>query len=296
MNGGGKLSSKAMLHRLSLIDELRAGGYEASLITTYNAYLPFYEEVALRRLVHAGVRHNVLMMDAKQYANSISHNPPRLAGRRYTLLPMAVSSAFHPKLILLVGKKKALLAIGSHNMSLAGFGFNRELTNVVRIDGIHDSEGLTVASQVWEAIEGWSEFASKRLPNHLVKMIRRIRDFGPTGFGLKGEQSGEIRVLAGGPGRESLWSQFQRSVRGRVTRVAISGAFFDGELRFLRRVHDDLQPERMVIGIDPETVHIQRAESDIPGVEFMRADKLGLDMENGGKGAGYLHACVFRAM
>ena len=140
-----------MLHRLSLIDELRKGGYEASLITTFNAYLPFYEEVVLRRLENAGVRHNVLMMDAQQYSSSIFSHPPRLAGRRYTILPVAAPDAFHPKLILLVGKKKALVAIGSHNVTLAGFGFNRELTNVVRIDGTRDSEGLAVASQVWEA-------------------------------------------------------------------------------------------------------------------------------------------------
>ena len=57
-----------MLPKISLFDELRKGGYEASLITTFNAYLPFYEEVVLRRLVSCGIRHNVLMMDAKQYA------------------------------------------------------------------------------------------------------------------------------------------------------------------------------------------------------------------------------------
>ena len=85
-----------MLHRLSLIDELRAGGFEASLITTFNAYLPFYEEVVLRRLANAGVRHNVLMMDAQQYTTSILNHPPRLVGRRYTLMPVAISGAFHP--------------------------------------------------------------------------------------------------------------------------------------------------------------------------------------------------------
>ena len=279
-----------MLRRLSLLDELRAGGYEASMITTFNAYLPFYEEVVLRRLVNAGVRHNVLMMDAQQYTTSILNHPPRLAGRRYTLLPVAVSGAFHPKLILLVGKKKALLAIGSHNLTLAGFGFNRELTNVVRIDEIDDSAGLAVAAQVWEAVEDWIEFASRNLPNHVVEMIQRVRDFGPIANGLEGNLPSEVRVLAGGPGRESLWSQLRESIRGRVTKVAIAGAYFDNEFRFLRKVLDDLQPARIVIGIDPETVQMLPAENGIHGIEFVRADQLGSDTENGGKAAGYLHA------
>jgi hypothetical protein len=95
-----------MLPKVSLMDELRMGGYEASLITTFNAYLPFYEEVVLRRLVNAGVRHNVLMMDAGQYTHSLVSHPPRLAGRHYTLMPVKVAGAFHPKLIFLAGKQK----------------------------------------------------------------------------------------------------------------------------------------------------------------------------------------------
>ena len=279
-----------MLHRLSLIDELRTGGYEASLITTFNAYLPFYEEVVLRRLANAGVRHNVLMMDAQQYTTSILNHPPRLAGRRYTLMPIAVSGAFHPKLILLVGKKKVLLAIGSHNVTLAGFGFNREVTNVIRIDGADDLAGLAVVSRVWGVVEDWIQIASEHLPNHMIDMIRRIRDFGPIRDDLTGELSGEVRVLAGGPGQESLWNQLRRSIQGRVTKVAIAGAFFDTELQFIRQVLDDLQPARMVIGIDPDTVQIKRAENDIPGIEFVKADQLGLGMENGEKTSGYLHA------
>ena len=159
-------------------------------------------------------------------------------------------------MILLVGKKKVLLAIGSHNVTLAGFGFNREVTNVIRIDGIDDSAGLAVASQIWEAVEDWIEVASGHLPNHVVEMIRRIREFGPLADGLMGELPSKVRVLAGGPGRESLWSQLRGSVQWLVTKVAIAGAFFDTELRFLRQVLDDLQPARMVIGIDPETVQI----------------------------------------
>ena len=53
-----------MHERISILEEIKRGGYEASLITTYNAFLPFYEDVVLRKLIGQGVRHNVLMMDA----------------------------------------------------------------------------------------------------------------------------------------------------------------------------------------------------------------------------------------
>ena len=157
-----------MLPRISLLDELRKGGYEASLITTYNAYLPFYEEVVLRRLVNAGVRHNVLMMDASQYAYSLTANPPRLAGRHYTLMPVKVNGAFHPKLVVLTGKQKGLILVGSHNMTLAGFGFNRELTNLVRIQGTEDLEGIALARAVWAEVEYWLSHFAACLPAALA--------------------------------------------------------------------------------------------------------------------------------
>ena len=281
-----------MLHRLSLLNELRTGGYDASLITTFNAYLPFYEEVVLRRMTNAGIRHNVLMMDAQQYTASILSHPPRLAGRRYTLIPVAVAGAgvFHPKLILLVGKKKALLAIGSHNVTLAGFGFNREVTNVIRIDGVDNRADLAIASQMWEVVEDWIEIMSGQLPNHVVEMIWRVREFGPPVDGLTNELPDNVRILAGSPGRKSLWSQLRESVQGRVTNIAISGAFFDAKLGFLRRVLNDLQPAQMVIGIDPKTVQIQQTKDIFQSMKFVRADQLGSDSENGGKDSGYLHA------
>lgn len=53
---------------ISIFDVIKRGGYEASLITTFNSTLPFYEEVVLRKLVSAGCRHNVVLMDRSQCA------------------------------------------------------------------------------------------------------------------------------------------------------------------------------------------------------------------------------------
>lgn len=92
-----------MSEPISILDVIKRGGFEASLITTFNATLPFYEEVVLRKLVGAGCRHNVVLMDRSQCAISWASEAtrPRLAGHAYTLLPIAAPGAFHPKLCIL---------------------------------------------------------------------------------------------------------------------------------------------------------------------------------------------------
>ena len=56
----------------SLFDILQQGSFEASLITTYNAFLPFYEEVVLRRLTAIGCRDNVVLMDNAEWAKCLT--------------------------------------------------------------------------------------------------------------------------------------------------------------------------------------------------------------------------------
>lgn len=275
-----------MLPKISLMEELRKGGYEASLTTTYNAYLPFYEEVVLRRLVNAGVRHNVLLMDAQQYAASLTAHPPRLAGRQYSLLPVKVPGAFHPKLIFLTGKTKGAILVGSHNMTLAGFGFNREMTNLVRIQGDDDGSGIALAQAVWTEIEYWLGAFTPGIPDHVRAMTRRVKEFAPW-LDAAPLPDARLRLLAARPGGASLWQQFTGLLGGETARISIGGAFFDQELNFLHRVKDELQPKRMVVAVDPATVQMPVRAHDLEGVSFVRADRLGCEENSEG---GYLHA------
>lgn len=274
-----------MLNKISLIDELKKGGYEASLITTYNAYLPFYEEVVLRRLANAGVRHNALLMDAQQYAASLISHPPRLAGRQYTLLPVSVPGAFHPKLIFLTGKSKGAILVGSHNMTLAGFGFNREITNLVQIRE-KDAAGITLAQDVWKEIEYWLNDFTVGIPDHVRSMIRRVKEFAPW---LNGSPSADpkIRLLAGRPGGAPLWQQFTGLLEGETSQFSAGGAFFDQELNFLKRVKKDLQPDRITVAVDPKTVQMPVLAQALEGVTFVQAGRIGCDEKSDEP---YLHA------
>ena len=278
-----------MLPKISLLSELRSGGYEASLITTFNAYLPFYEEVVLRHLASAGIRHNVLLMDARQYVHSVATHPPKWAGRRYTLVPMSVPGAFHPKLMFLAGKNKGLLAIGSHNMTLAGFGLNRELTNVVKIGGSEDEAGVALANQVWEAVSSWVRLFAGTVPPRVLEMVHQVTEFAPW-MKHHGQPDPDIEILAGQPGGITLWEQLVRAIGGPIDQVSIAGAFFDSKLTFLDRLRQDLTPKRLTVGIDPMTVQLPSNARARAAFEFVEASTFGLETDEPGRSRRYLHA------
>ena len=159
----------------------------------------------LRRLLTAGVRHNVLLMDQVQYSAALQSDPPRFAGRRYTLVPIRIPGAFHPKVIFLAGKQKGLIAIGSHNLTLAGFGFNRELTNLLRISGDSDPQALVLARHVWDGVCGWLELVRDQVPSEILDMAYRVKHFAPWLDRQSEAEATTSRILAAQPGGESLW-------------------------------------------------------------------------------------------
>lgn len=277
--------------RRSLIDELRSGGYEAALFTTFNAYLPFYEDVVLRRLITAGVRHNVLLMDQGQYSAALQSAPPRLAGRRYTLLPIQVPGAFHPKLIFLAGKNKGFLAIGSHNLTLAGFGFNRELTNLLAIPGAGDPEARMLARHAWDSVCGWLELARDQLPGEVLDMAFKLKDFAPWLDQKPEDVETSTHVLTAHPESVPLWAQLRGLASGKVRRVIIAGAFYDQKLAFISTVMREMEPDEIILAVEPETVQMPAGAAELAGVRVVRADALGLDEEKPtSKNSGYLHA------
>jgi len=278
-----------MSERISILSEIRSGGYEASLITTFNAYLPFYEDVVLRHLMGSGVRHNVLMMDVSQATRAVDRHPPRCAGSLYTLAPIKVGGAFHPKVILLVGKKKGLLLVGSHNLTLSGFGYNREMTNLIRCKGEEDIESVALLNSTWKQILGWAESQANALPGHIIDMVKKVQDFAPWLQNHIGSLPADCRVLSSGPNGPPIWQQLLEFMGpGPVEQATVSGAFFDAKLSFLEKVRDDLSPKEFFVGIDPTSVQLP-FNKELPGISFVNSAKLGV-AEKDEKQAGYLHA------
>lgn len=273
-----------MPNGISIFDVIKRGGYEASLITTFNATLPFYEEVVLRKLVGAGCRHNVVLMDQRQCAAAWDSEAsrPRLAGYGYTLLPIGVSGAFHPKVCILVGPKKAAILIGSHNLTLSGFGYNREISNWIDINGAKDTEGASILRAVWGMVREWIELERGSVPEQLLESALAIASFvGP--LIANAEEVASTIALAQTPRGSSLFNQLVDCISFTPKRIAVIGAFFDQDQVFISNLKAQWPSAQIVVGIDPDTVQH-------PGTPVNDAAKY-VDARQvwTGKG-GYLHA------
>lgn len=267
---------------ISILDELRRGGFEFSFAATYNAYLPFYEEVMWRRLTAAGCRANVLLMDGRQCAAALSDegSRPRLAGREYTLIPARSRGAFHPKLLMLVGRERGLLFVGSHNLTVAGYGRNRELTS--RIESSAE-DSAAAFGEAWRFMRAWVSDQ----PSELVAAFDAAEGYAGwlrEALTATPPEGGRARLFGSGPEGESLWEKVRGLMPDDVRRVTVVSPFFDGRLRFLKRLAEDLNPEEFVVGVEPGAVVIDHeAWRALPDVRFVDSGALR-------EGKGYLHA------
>lgn len=270
-----------MVEAVSILHDLRRGKYEASLVTTFNVYFPFYEAVMLRHFLSAGCRHNLLLMDARQCGAALqaSSTRPRFAGKAYSLLPIKAAQAFHPKLLFLIGKARGQLFVGSHNATLAGFSHNREITNRFEYVGEKDEQALAAIQAAWEFVKAWAS----NLPEPLQSSISEIEEF--AGW-LKGPASSSLNTSFIGtmPKGAPLWDRVRQKLPGDVKRITVVGPYFDSDLQFLKRLAAEFASAELVVGVDPHTVSI----SEQAGRTFTNAKFV--DTESLREGIGYLHA------
>lgn len=272
--------------KVSLFKELKSGGYDSSLITTFNVYFPFYEEVLLRRMRSCGVQQNAVLIDSGMCQEAMEDAYPLMAGRHYTLAPMACPKAFHPKIVLLLGKRKGLLAVGSHNLTFSGYGFNAELTNVIRYRADSDDETVSLFWAAWQAVQTWIDDYGSKLPNATKKALNAIVDgidwLKPTE--MSEEQN--IHLFYSSRSTESLWDQVEPWIPEKPQQCQILGAFFDSRLDFVRQVQEDVSPAKMFVGIQPSTVQGPNALLSLKGVSTVNSEAMLSDTDN----HKYIHA------
>lgn len=249
-----------------LFDQLDEGGFSTAILTSYNVYFPFFEQVVVRRLHAAGCAQVILFADARMCAQAFADEElrPTQAGRSYVLIPVRMGGAFHPKMLLQLGRKQGALCVGSHNLTLSGFGLNDEITNVIR----YAARGKGRPSSVFaEAIHFLRQFIP-RLPG-FEEGFQGAIEVAPW-LSEKPDPREEARLFGSTTNGPSLWSALLPELPRNPKRALVVGPFFDRELGFLGALLRQLSPAQTTVAIEPSSAQIAPdALASVPAVKFV---------------------------
>lgn len=273
---------------MKIIDSLKDKGFHSSIIASYSCDLPFYDAVVQARLRTAGCLNNILLTDADAYAQAVPSlgNLANHAGRRYTVIPVTARGAFHPKLILQLGKEHARLMLGSANASTGGFGSNKEIVTILDCTDSPSPEQALIAATYDYLVE----FIDRNVPILAYKVDRHMADSpwlakATRATGAVTLSDGSVASLIVAP-REIPLQRFAELVgKDSIKRLIALAPFWDKNLKALQSLIAMLSPGRTDILIQPEMVNI-RHEAIPPQVCVHDANT---------EGSRYLHAKVFIA-
>jgi hypothetical protein len=273
-----------------LRNKLEQEGFHSSLATSYSCDIPYYEEIVQARLRAVGCRNNVLLVDADTYARAIP-GIGRLApgaGRRYSVHPVRIAGAFHPKLLLQFGKEAGRALIGSANLSSSGLGSNRELmSEIICSNDPTPAQGLI--ARLFDYVRGYCDERLNSVSYHLKRIVLDtpwLADAPRTDEVRDLPDGGRIALVLG-PDHGNSVQRIARLIAGdKVRRLVVAAPFWDRDLRALAELIDSFQPLRTILLVQPATVNLRwEALASLPASVGVRS----LDDESDR----YLHAKMF---
>lgn len=223
-----------------LMEEEQHGDRQAeeALFLSFTTDLGFFETVVLGVAQACGARVS-LVGDAAM--SVIDPRAVRRAGRAYLPGQAVCDGAFHPKLVALVGNKRATVAIGSGNVTLAGWQANVELWTVLRADQSR-VPGVFGDLAVWlsglpervRCSSGVPE-ALRRVAGGLAALCERAEVVHPNLRLVSSSERPIIEQLPAGP----------------VEELAVCAPFHDPGAVTLRRLVERMRPRRLVVSLQP---------------------------------------------
>ena len=118
--------------RKSILEYIaNSSGYDIALMTTFNFEIPYFERAVLYQLTAHNVKTISLYVDASELNKSVREVDSCHIGRRYMVNPVRLNGSFHPKVVLLLGEKKAKLIVASANITTSGYAINNEVYSCI---------------------------------------------------------------------------------------------------------------------------------------------------------------------
>lgn len=275
------------MDRLDLLDEIKkCKQYDIALLTTFNLDLNFFEKNILNKFKDNGLNKISLFVDNNEFIKSLNEISCCNLGKEYLITPVNIYSSFHPKLILLLGKDKAKLIIGSWNLTPSAYFRNDEIGNIFYYDSKY-KENLLIIKSAMDFFIRLNEITDKRDS----KLINSIKDY--LYYNLESKQN-NIMFLDNMD--NSIINQIKNVITD-VNQIDIVVPYYDSEILSLNKLKEKFPNSKINLYIQNETNTFQvKYENDF-NIYIFDTFKDNIEKEKDGNEKKYLrfyHGKVIR--
>ena len=231
----------------SILEEIKnCSGFHTALLSTYTFDPEFFESSIMHVLLNQRIRRISVFADGKMLTEGLAAGTSYGLGRRYSICPVSIHGSFHPKMILLLGKDKAKLFVGSANLTTSGYLINNEVFNCFE----YNEENTEYAGIVLTAVEVFKQLYE--LSNADDRYTRSIL----IGFTIPIKPNNRIVLVHNL--EESIGSQIRTLIpEETVNRINIAVPFYDENLQVIRNLKESFNCENIHL-------YVQQAKSTFP--------------------------------
>ena len=267
-----------------IIEEIsNSKGYSIALLTTFNFEISYFERTILNSLYDKNIRNIELFVDADELEKAVSESIDNNLNRKYIANPIRINSAFHPKVVLLLGEEKAKLIVSSANIKTSGYTLNNEIYNVFEYSK-QNTENLNLINDAitfFEKLNIMAYYQDTKIFNKINDLIYRHRK--SDNDAIKLIQNLESLVL----------NQLKNIITDKVESIDIAVPYYDNELLAYKDLSTTFECSNINLylqnGLNTFPVDYNNANG------IVQSDKLNpyLKLKNNGK-KNFYHGKVFR--
>ncbi len=228
---------------------------------THNIDFLYVQSMVTPRLKQVGNPRLTILADSVCSGGSYAQQWPFLSGlgSQYRVVPIELGAGrrFHPKALLVASKEKAVLAVGSGNLTHGGMGANQEIWSFFSADIADDRPAFAAFGRYLEDLS-----SGLQLGDNISEALRA-----PFSDGDWGQSLPPPGILSGTPSARSLLDQIGDQVPTDIRRISVIAPYFDKEGAALKELGKRFQV--------PVMAYIQAGHA---GLHQGAADALGPEM------------------
>jgi hypothetical protein len=285
-----------MIERLNILELFGADNnkYHSCIITCYSFDFLFFEQRVLPMLRRAGMININVFVDAKMYQQQLTNlDGNYIIKQSYSITPIQLNGAFHPKILMGFGKTNGFLAVGSGNLTNSGLSSNDEVWGAFHTYNT-ESNALPLFKSAFDYLKKLKPFcygSNHQKWDWIEQNPPWLSDLTSSTSTIS-TNNNEKLVLLDSFGDKSIYEQLlEKLPKAKLENLTIISPYFNKNGDLITRLIKDLKPEKTHIVIDDRYGTVPYLFSVESNVQFHQWESLKTKDSNK---SSMLHAKIFQ--